>query len=196
MLRSFPFIGAAILSLALLGMSVEPAHAQTYWGVTIGGRSGGVSFGTLPYYYYGRPGYGYGYPGYPGYPGYSSLYRYPYGYPGYYPAPRYYPVPVQVVTPRYTEVRPVAYVAPQRPPAWLQLVLPDASAKVWIDGKQTSSTGAQRLYESPPLDQGKWYTYQVTASWNKDGKAVNEQRTVWVQGGKTEVVDFTRPAQK
>jgi uncharacterized protein (TIGR03000 family) len=42
-------------------------------------------------------------------------------------------------------------------------VPPDA--RVWLDDRPTSATGAERLFESPPLAAGRVYQYRVTAIW-------------------------------
>ena len=79
-------------------------------------------------------------------------------------------------------------------PARLQVILPDAAAQVQIDGRATQSTGTTRYYESPALTPGASYSYRVTATFQRDGQPVTEERVVPVGAGTTRVVDFTRPA--
>jgi uncharacterized protein (TIGR03000 family) len=72
----------------------------------------------------------------------------------------------------------------------MEVMLPDPNARVQIDGNRTSSTGAVRYYESPPLAPGQEYQYRVTATWDKDGKPVSAEMKVGVQAGKVTVIDF------
>jgi uncharacterized protein (TIGR03000 family) len=67
------------------------------------------------------------------------------------------------------------------------------NAEVFFDGDATRQRGPERIYQSPPLEAGKDYRYEVKARWNENGKAVEQTRSIAVRaGGKTDV-DFSRP---
>ena len=67
-------------------------------------------------------------------------------------------------------------------------VPPDA--KVWFDDKPTTSTGAVRQFDSPPLKPGTRYTYDVKASWTENGREVTRTRQVEVSAGDHVNVQF------
>lgn len=174
------------------------------------GHPGG--YGGYGHYGYGRyGGYGYGYGGFGygfGYP-YGWGYGFGYGYGAFYDpwlaprilyapdyAPGYgYPAPDSP----YAPLPPTAPYATQQPPslaqnrAQVQVLLPDPDALVWFDGTKTSSTGSRRLFDPPALQPGVIYTYRVAASWTQNGKVVTDIRVASVTGGRTTVIDFTRP---
>jgi uncharacterized protein (TIGR03000 family) len=81
---------------------------------------------------------------------------------------------------------------PRSETAQITVVVP-ADARVFFDGEQTTSTGTERLYVSPPLVVGKDRYYIVVARWQEGGKAVEQTRKVPVTGGARVRVDFTRP---
>jgi uncharacterized protein (TIGR03000 family) len=83
------------------------------------------------------------------------------------------------------------YVEPVRAAASVRVLLPDAQARVWFDGKSTNSTGTERLYQSPALTAGT-YEYRVRASWMQGGQEVSQERSVSVRPGQMSVVDFTK----
>jgi uncharacterized protein (TIGR03000 family) len=70
--------------------------------------------------------------------------------------------------------------------------VPDPQARVWFDGNSTSQTGTDRLFHSPLLTIGSTYSYQIRASWMRDGREVTPERTVSVTPGQTTIVDFTQ----
>lgn len=73
----------------------------------------------------------------------------------------------------------------------LSVKLPQPTAEVFVDGVRTLQTGTDRVYESPPLDGGKEYRYQVTATWIEGG--VKVERTEIARGRPGDVIrlDFT-----
>jgi uncharacterized protein (TIGR03000 family) len=157
-----------------------------------GGRGGG-SFGHGGY---GRGGYGYGRGfGYGGFYGgfWPGWYGYGYGdYPSYgYYGDGYYPPYVgdgyqQPVFPQQQapNVMPTA-------PVYLEIVVPDPLAQVWIEGQLTSNTGTVREFASPPQTVGTTYTYDVKASWNENGQPKSVDRHITVTPGTTSHIDFT-----
>jgi uncharacterized protein (TIGR03000 family) len=118
------FSRATLLATAGLGLVLllpQSSEAQVRFGVTLGGRYGGISVGNAPYWGgYGR-GYGYGYGGLSpyrygswGYPGYYSGYNYAYpryysGYSYYRPSYTYYPSTSYYQPDYYSYARPSTY---------------------------------------------------------------------------------------
>jgi len=78
-------------------------------------------------------------------------------------------------------------------PAEIDVRVPADDAAVWFEGVQTAQTGDYRTFESPPLDPGQTYTYDVRASWYEDGQAVDQTRQVQVSAGQHVMVDFASP---
>jgi uncharacterized protein (TIGR03000 family) len=79
-------------------------------------------------------------------------------------------------------------------PAKLRVLVP-AAAQVLIDGKATTSTGSDRLYETPPLAVGKTFTYQLKATWEEGSYRVVRMAEAKVEAGKETVIDL-RPGSK
>lgn len=65
-----------------------------------------------------------------------------------------------------------------------------ADARVYINGRATSSTGTMRQYASPNLSQGKTYTYEVRAEANRGGQVVKQTETVQLRAGETRNLAF------
>ncbi len=72
------------------------------------------------------------------------------------------------------------------------IVVPEG-AELWFNGTQTSQTGSQREFVSPPLTPGKGYTYEIKARWTENDKPVEQTRSVHVQANAWQVIDFTKP---
>jgi uncharacterized protein (TIGR03000 family) len=183
------------------------------------GHHGGFGPGRFYGYpgYFGYPGfYGFGLGLGLGYGlgygmGYGPGYGYGYGYP-YYPYPAAYPV---YVNPGYGPPGAAPYgcpVAGQTPapgapagpapggPARLTdtdmllniRVPPDAIVR--INGVPTTQQGPRREFVSSGLSPGRTYTFVVTARWpGPDGKVIDHEQRVHVQGGERRNVDFVTP---
>ncbi len=67
-------------------------------------------------------------------------------------------------------------------PATIVVNLP-ADAKLFIDGKATSSTSALRVFETPALETSKEYTYTLTAQVSRNGKTESKIERITVRGG-------------
>lgn len=65
-----------------------------------------------------------------------------------------------------------------------------ADAKVFVNGRATTSVGAIRQYSSAGLRPGSKYDYRVRAEFTRDGKSVSEEKTVSVAAGQTVVLAF------
>ena len=65
-----------------------------------------------------------------------------------------------------------------------------SDARIWFDGAKTSLTGRTREFTSPPLSPGREYIYRVRVEWMKDGRKVDESRSVTVHAGDRINLDF------
>lgn len=147
----------------------------------------------LPYSWYGYRSF---YPGYPlGLaPGLVSVYgTYPFGAPAFSavavePAPS---VRITIIpTATAPEVAPAADLS-----ATVRVLVPDPQATVWFDGRRTSTTGTTRSFQTPQLEIGRTYQYDVRAAWDEGGRTVSEERTATVTAGGTVILDFTEGAR-
>src|SRR5262249_10294447 len=68
-----------------------------------------------------------------------------------------------------------------------------ANAEVWFEGTKTTTTGAVREFESPPLTPGRRYTYQVRARWKENGHEVTQTQKVEVTAGAHANASFPVP---
>ncbi|MGE3805558.1 MAG: TIGR03000 domain-containing protein [Gemmataceae bacterium] len=175
----------AIPVLALF-LAASEGHAQRY-----GGRR---AYGPAA-----PPGYAY--PAYLATP-YTTWYNYypePYRYPREYglfaPARMYADPYVSPYGPRFGRALPYAEMAPAPAPtnaAYIEVSVP-ATAEILFDGSKTTQTGTDRLFETPELEPGKEFEYEVTARWQQDGKPVEEKKAVTVRAGQRVRVDFSSP---
>ncbi len=76
--------------------------------------------------------------------------------------------------------------------AVVQVEVP-ANATVWFGGAQTKQGGTLRTYETPPLESGYAYHYDVKARWEQGGKAVERTQRIEVYPGGRITVTFARP---
>ncbi|MEX0586541.1 MAG: TIGR03000 domain-containing protein [Pirellulales bacterium] len=65
-----------------------------------------------------------------------------------------------------------------------------ADAKIYVNGKLTSTPGTQRQYISRDLSPGYRYTYRVKAEINQDGKKLTETKTVEIRAGESKAIGF------
>jgi uncharacterized protein (TIGR03000 family) len=77
-------------------------------------------------------------------------------------------------------------------PATIVVELP-ADAKLLIDDTTTTSTGANRVFQSPELNPGKTYRYTLTAEVVRNSKPVKIEQVVEVKAGETTPVRMTEP---
>jgi uncharacterized protein (TIGR03000 family) len=78
--------------------------------------------------------------------------------------------------------------------ATVEIKVPDASAKIALNGTPMTQSGKERVYQSPELAPGQLYHYTVTASFLRNGQEVTEQRRVEVSAGASIAVDFSTTA--
>jgi uncharacterized protein (TIGR03000 family) len=70
------------------------------------------------------------------------------------------------------------------------------SARIYVNGRPTTSTGSFRQYMSRGLSEGMSYTYEVRAEAVIDGQRIEQTKTVKLHAGETANVAFdlaTRP---
>lgn len=144
-----------------------------------------------PYFAFGLFGNGFGYPfgwfpWYYGYGSYAALGDYndsPYYYYQNYPAPANQALGNQ------EQVMPAV---PADGTATIEALLPDASARLWVDGKETTSRGTSRRYATPPLQAGYKYVSTIRVAWQQDGEVHAVERQVPLTANGRVVVDFTQ----
>jgi uncharacterized protein (TIGR03000 family) len=169
---------AGLVGIMALLLAVDTAEAQ--WR----GRAARRGWGGYDGGYYGRS---YGYDG--GYGGYGYYGR-PYG--SYYRDSNYYSGDGTIST-----YNPMQYASEESEgsrsrDALVRVRVPRADARVLIEGQEMKQTGTERLFESPPLEQGKDYNYTIKATWNDGGREVTREKTVNFRAGQQVGVDFTR----
>ena len=64
----------------------------------------------------------------------------------------------------------------------LRLQVP-SGARVWLEGKETSQNGTNRMFVSPSLEPGYEYVYHIRVQWVQDGETVERNREVTVHPG-------------
>jgi uncharacterized protein (TIGR03000 family) len=64
-----------------------------------------------------------------------------------------------------------------------------SDAKVWFDQSQMKQTGTMRSFESPLLDVGSEYAYQIRIQVKRDGKDITETRRITLRAG--DVINLT-----
>jgi carbonic anhydrase len=74
----------------------------------------------------------------------------------------------------------------------LEVVVPTADARLWIDGVESPARGQSRAYETPPLPTDRELQYLVKVSWIDKGREVTREKTVTLKRGATVNVDFTK----
>jgi uncharacterized protein (TIGR03000 family) len=84
--------------------------------------------------------------------------------------------------------------APEEQVAYVHVRVSPPHAEISFEGSKTAQIGSSRLYVSPPLVQGKDYTYTIRVSWKENGGEVNQTRNVAVRAGDRVSVAFRAPA--
>jgi uncharacterized protein (TIGR03000 family) len=74
--------------------------------------------------------------------------------------------------------------------AAIEVLVPDANAKVMFDDSKTEMVGTDRLFNSPTLNPGQTYTYTIKCQWTDKGEEVVRTAEVRVQAGRATLVDF------
>jgi carbonic anhydrase len=76
--------------------------------------------------------------------------------------------------------------------ARLEVTVPAADARLWIDGKEFPAKGLSRAYETPALATDREIQYQVKVTWMDKGQEVTREKTVTLKRGATVNVDFSK----
>jgi uncharacterized protein (TIGR03000 family) len=177
-------------------------------GQYYGGYHGGYHGGYYPYHH----GF-YGYRSYYPYRSWYGLGYYPWLYGGYYPynynyysgtgSYDYYPDTYTYTAPEsayQSFYSPAAgaesQAEPIDPTSMLLTVRVPANAEVWINGARMTQMGTEREFVSPPLTEGRDYSYDVRARWTEDGREVNRTRKISFHAGERRVIDFEGPPPK
>ena len=190
-------IGFCLAALAALCYVTPEAQAQRRGGR--GGRGGGGS-GVGVYVGPGGVGVDAGRGYYDGYRG--TYYRDGYWRDGtwyggrwYDRYPRYYETDYAVPD---TETYEANYQDPSPPDNARVLVrVPDPNAEVFFNGSPTEQRGMERVFETPTLNSGTTYTYEIKARWrDASGKMTEQIRSVGVQRGRESMVDFLQTRQQ
>ncbi|NLE38630.1 MAG: TIGR03000 domain-containing protein [Pirellulaceae bacterium] len=79
---------------------------------------------------------------------------------------------------------------PTRENSGLLTVWVPAAAKVFINGKETTTQGSRRRYVSHGLQPGLTYKYEVRAELVRDGMIAEETKTVYLTAGASDGVAF------
>jgi uncharacterized protein (TIGR03000 family) len=218
-------LSAALAALGLSAAAAPPVRAQTGYvsGGALSGYTSGSQIDRRPVVpvtaYPATTLY------LPGYRGtlWSPIFMTSINYPGvygsyalsgvannslYFREPMVYPRDNSVVVSAVsTTVVPPAYTAPLMPAGMRTTALSAAAdvatirvgvppqARVYFEGELTSATGPERLFESPPLERGRNYRYDIRAVWSDNqGHEVVQERTVLVRAGDQLTIDFLSPA--
>jgi uncharacterized protein (TIGR03000 family) len=189
-----------------------------FGGTHSGGHQGGYYHHGYGGYYHGGhhhyPGYGYGlygyYPYYDSGPYYGDYYPYDYygsspsydsGYTGSVVPADPYPYSAPNLQPdwsNYPAYQPayssapsaVTSTVPAHGNAARLTVRVPPNAQVWFEGSETTSRGAVREFQSPPLTPGSWYVYEIRARWNDSGHETTQTQKVEVSAGSHVTVNF------
>jgi uncharacterized protein (TIGR03000 family) len=81
---------------------------------------------------------------------------------------------------------------PINPTASIDVRLP-ADAALSFDGTQMTQRGALRHFVTPALTPGNTYAYDISATWNQDGREVSRTRHLTLRPGDHLTVDLTTP---
>jgi uncharacterized protein (TIGR03000 family) len=210
---------AAALLLGAAGLLLTPSASQAQLRMGFGGYGMGIGYGSgyygyyPSYYSYGYSPYNWGYAYSPSSYWYGSNWSYPsyswggYSYPSYsywggYSSPSYYSGDYYS-SPSTTYSYPApSYGSPsysygamareeRANTAQVDVRVPDPNAEIWIEGSKTQQRGTLRLFESPPLNPDKNYTYDIRARWTENGREVERTKTVPVRANERANVDFS-----
>jgi uncharacterized protein (TIGR03000 family) len=192
------------------GSSGGSSGYSSYYGGSSGGSSGGYGYSSYSYgssggssggYYSSGYGSSYGSQGGVIYstPSNDSPIYTPPGGQGVPSGPTPPPVPVNPGVAPAAPAPPAAgtgasYNAVENGTAAIIYVNVPASAKVFVNGNATTSTGTARQYISRGLRAGQLYTYEFRLEAEVNGKLVTETKQIQVTGGQRAELAFNTPA--
>ncbi|HEY2910084.1 MAG TPA: TIGR03000 domain-containing protein [Gemmataceae bacterium] len=100
-----------------------------------------------------------------------------------------WPIPIETLAPVVQEPPPLA----ERSCLYLSLKVPQPTAEIIVGGIKTLQTGTDRLYESPPLEAGKEYAYEITARWVEGGATIERKKRAVGKPGEVIRLDLSAP---
>jgi uncharacterized protein (TIGR03000 family) len=106
----------------------------------------------------------------------------------------YATMPVNYATPAYTAPAPTTVTIPAPPvdlKARLTLKIP-SRAKVWLAGKEVDANISPLVLESPTLQDGQSYTFDIKVTWEDNGKTEERTRSVLVVAGDETSVTYQK----
>jgi uncharacterized protein (TIGR03000 family) len=75
----------------------------------------------------------------------------------------------------------------------VKVTLPVATAELYIETKLTKTTGLVREFDTPDVENGKRYEYELKAVWKPDDETtITRTRTIKFSGGEEVTLDFTK----
>jgi uncharacterized protein (TIGR03000 family) len=164
-------------------------------GLSYGGGDGGDCYGGA---YWGCCGYGingyatygchgcYGCYGCYGCTGYAPSLTPGVAPGGYYPA-----LPTTAPGGGSDVLPPPKKEGTSRAPTRARLVVElPADAQLYVDDRRTQATSERRTFQTPELEKGQAYYYEVRVEAVRDGKPVSETRRVVVKAGEEVLADF------
>ncbi len=107
------------------------------------------------------------------------------------PAPILSPAPLPVAVAGAEELPPPLEVLTKTAPLEVEVHMPAADAQLFIDGQVSATTGAVRLFKSPPLNATDSHTYEVKAVWVTAEGKVSHTKKVTGRAGEKVKVEFT-----
>jgi uncharacterized protein (TIGR03000 family) len=211
---------AAALFATILSAGVAQAQYYSRFGTFYAPSAGTF---TSAQSYYGLPAYG-DLNGLPpryyssylsgGLPTYLTSINYPtiygaYGYqyapgrmtfgatePSYTTAPTIYGVYQPLSNSFLTADRAIldAAASPMESTAIVNVRVP-ANAALTLQGVRTTLTGEVRRFQTPTIVPGMFYSYDIVATWNDNGREVTKNRHVTFRAGDQLTVDFLVPEE-
>lgn len=100
------------------------------------------------------------------------------------------PQPPRVPSPGPVAPLPHSFYEPTRADSGLLTVYVPYEAKVFINGLETKATGSRRQYVSFGLAPGLRYKYEVRAEIEREGKILEETKTIYLTAGGREGLAF------
>jgi len=98
-------------------------------------------------------------------------------------------VPEQIPPPRVDEKKGTGALAPTRAKVIVQL---PADAKLFVDDQPIKATEERQTFNTPQLQRGQTYFYEVRAEAVRDGKTVVESKRVLIRAGEEVTVSFPK----
>jgi uncharacterized protein (TIGR03000 family) len=128
--------------------------------------------------------------------GYDPAYNY-WGWPDIYDVDTMFPAmgrPVQLTPPPVYAPTYVTVTAPSPPPdlrASVAMKIPMRS-RVWLNGKEVDANVAPLVLQSPPLQEGQTYTFDIKVTWPEGNKTEERTRSMIVGAGEQTSLTYQR----